>query len=92
MPADYSALKLKDQMRRTRRGYEQKARLLLEEGRLQVTRVVPEADIYRGQVRGDSASIYHVEWNKDRLRWTCTCPAMGVCSHVRALQLVVVRA
>lgn len=39
-------------------------------------------------VRGDSAQVYRVEWIAGR--WSCTCEALGRCSHGLAVQRVVV--
>lgn len=74
-----------------RENYEEKARRLLAEARLNVTRVDREADVYEAQVRGDSAEVYAVEWLRDSARWFCPCEARGICSHIRAMQLIVVR-
>ena len=40
------------------------------------------------EVRGDSARIYGVVYDAEG--WRCDCPTYGVCSHIRAVQLVVV--
>ena len=88
MPADYSALRMKDRLEATRRGYIRKGYLLLSEGRLTVTRVIPEQGIYEGTVRGDH-DTYTVAWDKNRMRYTCTCPSYGPCSHSWAFQSVV---
>jgi uncharacterized Zn finger protein len=37
-------------------------------------------------VKGDSASIYTVKLVAGY--WSCTCPALGPCSHAKAVQLV----
>jgi uncharacterized Zn finger protein len=67
-----------------------KGRRLLTEGRLGVTSVQPEA--VEAFVRGDSAEFYRVGF-RDR-EWWCSCPSGAAnpvrCSHVRALQIVVV--
>jgi uncharacterized Zn finger protein len=63
-----------------------KARRLLAEGRLDV-RYRQGRDV-RATVRGDSAEVYSV--GHEPGRWWCTCPALGACSHLKALQLVVV--
>jgi hypothetical protein len=62
-----------------------KARRLLAEGRLTL-RVLSE-HVIEASVRGDSALVYTTRW--DRAGWACTCEARTRCSHVRALQLVV---
>ncbi len=77
--------------RKRRENYEDKARRLLTEGRLNVQRVDRRADIYEAIVRGDSGEQYEARWNSGALRWECTCPSYGICSHARALQLIVVR-
>jgi uncharacterized Zn finger protein len=65
-----------------------KARRLLCEGRLTVLRV--DGDLVEATVRGDSAAVYHVGHDPAR-GWRCDCPAYrSSCSHVRAVQLVVV--
>ena len=70
----------------TRESAHVKARRLLEEGRVQIVDVRP--DRVRAVVRGDSAQLYTVSY--DPSVWTCSCPALTACSHVRAVQLVVV--
>ena len=65
-----------------------KARRLLVEGRLRVQRVDEGVGTARASCRGDSGAIYHV--GRENGRWLCSCPALTRCSHVRALQLVVV--
>ena len=62
-----------------------KARRLLGEGRLTL-RVLEEDEIV-ATVRGDSARIHTVHWDSDG--WSDDCDAVGKCSHIRALQLVV---
>jgi len=74
-----------------RENLEEKARRLLAEGRLNIVRVERPHDVYEATVRGDSASVYDVEWNREAERWFCPCEARGLCSHIRAFQLVVVR-
>jgi uncharacterized Zn finger protein len=60
-------------------------------GRLTLRRL--EEDVIVAKVRGDSARIYSTGWTP--AGWFCTCPfgenaSPGrACSHVRALQLVV---
>lgn len=63
-----------------------KARRLLTEGRVTVTRV--DARQVGGMVRGDSAGVYRVAFTGGR--WWCTCEARSRCSHIRALQLCTV--
>jgi uncharacterized Zn finger protein len=65
-----------------------KARRLLVEGRVTITRVDGARIV--SLVRGDSAAVYVVV-HYPRWGWSCTCPALGrACSHVLAVQLVVV--
>jgi hypothetical protein len=63
-----------------------KARRLLAEGRLIVTRV--DGRDVSAIVRGDSAGIYSVTHRSGS--WACDCPTLGRCSHVQALMLVTV--
>jgi hypothetical protein len=62
-----------------------KARRLLAEGRLTIRTIGRDAII--ANVRGDSARIYAVVW--DPTGWFCPCDAAGRCSHILAVQLVV---
>ena len=63
-----------------------KARRLLAEGRVIVTRVDGrEVDAI---VRGDSAEFYSVTHRPGS--WACDCAALGRCSHIAALQLVTI--
>ena len=52
-----------------------------------VTLRVLTADLVAACVRGDSARQYSTGY--DPSGWWCTCPAVRRCSHVRAVQLVV---
>jgi uncharacterized Zn finger protein len=61
-----------------------KARRLVAEGRVVVT--VARGRRIRAVVRGDSGAVYEIL--HDRGSWLCPCPAVGVCSHVQAVQLV----
>jgi uncharacterized Zn finger protein len=61
-----------------------KARRLLLEGRVLVTRV--DRRVVDAIVRGDSGEFYAVSHRPGA--WTCTCPARSRCSHVQALMLV----
>ena len=63
-----------------------KGRRLLAEGRLTVLAVRPRT--LDATCRGDSAEVYHLGY---RGQWFCTCPAVGVCSHLIALELVTLR-
>lgn len=63
-----------------------KARRLLAEGRVTVRRLADDA--IEANVHGDSARVYHVCWSPRC--WDCGCDAASIrCSHVRAVQLVV---
>jgi uncharacterized Zn finger protein len=62
-----------------------KARRLCAEGRVTIRTVTDLAIV--AKVRGDSAAIYHVTWSP--AGWTCSCPALTRCSHIGAVQLVV---
>lgn len=64
----------------------EKADRLLLEGRLRLVSV--DGNEIKAQCLGDSAVIYHLEHFHGR--WSCTCPARVDCSHLRALQRVVV--
>jgi uncharacterized Zn finger protein len=62
-----------------------KARRLLTEGRVTITRV--DGRDVEAVVRGDSAMSYTVRHADGS--WTCTpCPARGRCSHTMAIMLV----
>jgi uncharacterized Zn finger protein len=61
-----------------------KARRLLVEGRVIVTRV--DGRKVTALVRGDSEGFHVVE--HDAGRWSCDCSALGACSHRLALQLI----
>lgn len=64
-----------------------KARRLLAEGRVSITRV-DGAEI-NALVRGDSAGLYLVQHRPGW--WTCPCDAIStLCSHVQAVMLVTV--
>lgn len=62
----------------------QKARRLLAEGRVVITRVEPGRAT--AVVRGDG-HLWHV--TAEGPIWTCTCLARGRCSHLQAVGLVV---
>jgi uncharacterized Zn finger protein len=64
-----------------------KARRLLLEGRVRTTNASDDGYV-SAEVRGDSARVYTVRYDRDG--WVCGCPALGVCSHIKAVQLVVV--
>ena len=61
-----------------------KARRLLGEGRVVITRV--DGRHVDAVVRGDSAELYSVSHHSGS--WACDCAALGRCSHVQALMLV----
>jgi hypothetical protein len=58
---------------------------LLQEGRLRVTAI--SRDSIDAVCTGDSAEVYALGWRRGR--WYCSCPALGRCSHLVALQRVV---
>lgn len=65
-----------------------KALRLLTEGKVQVVFVSEGRYLIRATVEGDSGS-YVVDYGMTREhRWTCSCPAYGDCSHLRAVQRV----
>lgn len=66
-----------------------KGRRMLAEGRLTVERLTPSGLIV-ARCRGDSGAVYALGFDPDGSEWRCTCPSRGRCSHLRALQLVVV--
>lgn len=64
---------------------------LLTEGRLMVERVDPGTGLVVARVRGDSGEVYYLGHDPRNGEWRCSCAEMkGRCSHLRALQLVVV--
>jgi uncharacterized Zn finger protein len=69
-----------------RENAEGKGRRYLCEGRLLVRSVGPQG--IRAIARGNG-DIYRVGYQRGG--WDCTCPAVGRCSHLVALQLVTVR-
>ena len=70
-----------------RENAEMKGRRYLIEGRLVVDRVA--GDEIRARCRGGGA-VY--ELGLERGEWFCSCPALGLCSHLVALQLVTEKA
>ena len=60
-----------------------KAARLCASGRVAVRSV--REDVIRATVKGDSARIYTVVF--DPSGWRDDCDALGVCSHIRAVQL-----
>jgi hypothetical protein len=69
-----------------REGAETKGRRYLTEGRLLVEAVT--AHRIDATCRGNG-EVYAVGYQRGG--WACTCPALGRCSHLVALQLVTVR-
>lgn len=67
-----------------------KARRLLQEGRVMVRNVDPVRDYVYAQCRGDSGEVYDMGYDPLKKQWRCTCAARGECSHLQALKLVVV--
>jgi uncharacterized Zn finger protein len=68
-----------------------KARRLLTEGRIRVLSANEDDGFLAAEVRGDSARVYVVSYESGGGGWSCDCPTRGVCSHLRAVQLVTVR-
>jgi hypothetical protein len=58
----------------------------LGEARLTIEHV--DAEAIRATCRGSDA-IYSAGWTPE-LGWTCSCPALGRCSHLLALMAVTV--
>ncbi len=71
----------------------EKALRILTEGRLTVREVGLPSHPGRivAECRGDSGSVYRLGWDPRAEEWRCTCDARGTCSHIMALQLVVVK-
>jgi uncharacterized Zn finger protein len=67
-----------------------KARRLLQEGRLMVIEVNPNSGYVLARCRGDSGLLYDLGHDHRSDQWRCTCEARGECSHLQALKLVVV--
>jgi uncharacterized Zn finger protein len=61
-----------------------KARRLLADGRV-IVRSVNGSHV-DAQVRGDSSGVYRVTHEPGS--WHCDCPALGACSHIRAVMLI----
>ena len=66
-----------------------KAVRLLAGQRLCVELVEPHDGRIVASCRGDHGS-YELGWDPGGALWWCACPAFGACSHLLALQLVVV--
>ncbi len=69
-----------------RENAEAKGRRMVTEGRLLITLV--DAQRIEARCRGNG-ELYRVGFTPDG--WACTCPALGKCSHIVALQLVTIR-
>ncbi len=67
-----------------------KARRLLTEGRVRVLNANEDDGFVSAEVRGDSARIYTVSYDAGDNGWRCSCPTVGVCSHIRTVMLIVV--
>jgi uncharacterized Zn finger protein len=70
----------------SRESVDSKGRRYLTEGRLTVLHV--DEALVRASCRGGGA-VYVLGWSGDG--WWCGCAARGRCSHLAALELVVVR-
>jgi uncharacterized Zn finger protein len=68
-----------------------KGRRLLAEGRLTVIVAGDPArpGLIVAECKGDSGTVYALGYDFRSREWRCTCPALGRCSHLVALQLVV---
>jgi uncharacterized Zn finger protein len=64
-----------------------RAMRLLTERRVMIVHAGPRSVL--AVVRGDSGSLREVRWDPRR-GWSCTCPAIGFCSHGHAVASVVV--
>jgi hypothetical protein len=71
----------------SRENAQTKARRYLGEHRLVVEHC--DANLVRATCRG-SGAVYDVGWTP-ALGWSCSCPALGRCAHLLALQGVTVR-
>jgi uncharacterized Zn finger protein len=67
-----------------------KARRLLVEGRIRILAASDDAGYVSAEVRGDSARVYIVSHEASNGGWGCDCPTRGLCSHIRAVQLITV--
>lgn len=78
-----------------RENRDSKARRFLVEGRLTVERVGAGNGMIVASCKGDSGEVYQLGYDARRREWRCTCEASRVfhrrCSHLTALQLVVVK-
>ena len=75
----------------SRESAHEKGRRLLQEGRLRVLRI-EKTGLIVAECRGDSGEVYDLGFDPGPREWRCGCLEMkGRCSHLIALQLVVVR-
>ena len=64
-----------------------KAARLVDQGRVLRRCGVHGRPIEYSVEAGDSGKYYHLKWDKKRMRWECTCPAMSnQCSHILAVE------
>lgn len=82
----------KDALVPSRKTADSKARRLLIEGRLDVTRhdvAGDHAGLIVATCRGDSGTVYQLGYDPHQRQWRCTCQELrGNCSHLHALKLV----
>ena len=62
-----------------------KSKRLLIEGRVLIRSAGPQG--VSALVRGDSGCLRRVSY--ENARWFCDCPALGPCSHIMAVEAVV---
>ena len=74
----------------TRENAAAKARRLLVEGRIRILSASEDDGFVSAEVRGDSARVYTVSHEANDGGWRCDCATRGVCSHIAAVQLIVV--
>lgn len=73
--------------RKRRLSVQEKADRILLERRLRVVKV--DRNLIVAECRGISGAIYNLGHDPRKMQYRCTCPAMGPCSHLFALQSVV---
>lgn len=73
-------------LRMPREDAKARARRLLAERRVMIVGVLPTSAL--ASVRGDSGELREVRWDPHR-GWSCSCPAIGFCSHGHAVASVV---
>lgn len=73
--------------RKRRENVREKGARLLTSGRLRVVKV--EGNLIVAECKGDSGAIYKLGHDPRKMQYRCTCPAVGPCSHLFALQSVV---